>query len=144
MRPSGFVLAAMACSACAREISSPSGVTVELSDMFCDLNGATFRCMSENMRHSAAAIRLLPAPDVAPSTMMGLAETAWTFSTSALMRANSPSPGRSAGAPRRERISLATSVRWGHRHSMQDQTSWPSFLATVLPSRSSMQGYRGQ
>ena len=43
----GFIAAcagmpqAHACRAWARPISSPSGVTAELSDMFCDLKGAT-------------------------------------------------------------------------------------------------------
>ena len=34
---------ACACSAWARPISKPRGVTAELSDMFCDLKGATAR-----------------------------------------------------------------------------------------------------
>ena len=38
---SGSIPHAAACIACARPISAPVGVTVEFSDMFCALNGAT-------------------------------------------------------------------------------------------------------
>ena len=39
----GSTPAAAACMTCARPISAPPGVTNELSDIFCALNGATFR-----------------------------------------------------------------------------------------------------
>ncbi len=39
----GASRAARACTACARPISPPSAVTAALFDMFCGLNGATFR-----------------------------------------------------------------------------------------------------
>jgi hypothetical protein len=41
MSTEGATPAASACIACARPISLPSGVTNELSAMFCALNGAT-------------------------------------------------------------------------------------------------------
>src|SRR5689334_24629940 len=58
--------AASACTACARPISRPSGVTAELSAMFCDLNGATEMPSFRNSRHSAATSRLLPTDDAVP------------------------------------------------------------------------------
>src|SRR6185437_6672062 len=61
--------AASAWTACARPISAPSGVTKELSAMFCDLKGATRRPACRNRRHSAVTIRLLPTDDAVPCTI---------------------------------------------------------------------------
>ncbi|CFE46608.1 Uncharacterised protein [Mycobacterium tuberculosis] len=69
---SGVVLAASACTHCARPISTPvpSGPrqTIELLDMFCALNGATRTPRRANARHSPAVTALLPASLVVPAT----------------------------------------------------------------------------
>src|SRR5512145_504728 len=67
--------AACACTACARPISPPSGVTALLSAMFCGLNGATAMPCRTSQRHSAATSVLLPASEVVP----------WTISVQALI-----------------------------------------------------------
>ena len=69
----GATPAARACTAWARPISAPSGVTQELLDMFWDLKGATFSPRRDRLRHRAAATVLLPAWDEVPSTMMARA-----------------------------------------------------------------------
>ena len=77
MSPSGFsrtgfistvgdVMAASAWTAWARPISNPSGVTAELSDMFCALKGATLNPSRANMRQSPAAMKLLPTDEPVP------------------------------------------------------------------------------
>ncbi len=60
--------AAAACIACARPISAPSGVTAELFDMFCALNGATETPCRCSQRHRPATRTLLPASEVVPAT----------------------------------------------------------------------------
>src|SRR5690606_19520885 len=62
-----------ACTAWARPISPPSGVTAALFDMFCALNGATRTPRRASARHSPAAIRLLPTLEPVPSTAMASA-----------------------------------------------------------------------
>ena len=64
----GSTPAAAACITWARPISAPPGVTKELSDMFCALNGATFRPRRASQRHSPAVITLLPASELVPAT----------------------------------------------------------------------------
>ena len=49
----GDMPAARACTACARPISPPSTVTAALFDMFCGLNGATFRPRRTSARAQA-------------------------------------------------------------------------------------------
>ena len=46
----------------------PSAQTIELFDMFCDLNGATFMLRRANARHSPVVTMLLPASEVVPAT----------------------------------------------------------------------------
>jgi hypothetical protein len=65
---SGSIPHAAACIACARPISAPEAVTVELSAMFWALNGATETPWRRSQRHSAAVITLLPASDAVPAT----------------------------------------------------------------------------
>ena len=49
---------------------APSGPvhTIELLDMFCDLNGATFTPRGRSARHSPVVTMLLPASEVVPAT----------------------------------------------------------------------------
>ena len=61
--------AASACSAWARPISPPSGVTAEFSAMFCGLKGATRRPRRASTRASPATSVLLPASEVVPWTI---------------------------------------------------------------------------
>ena len=70
MRTSGSMRQACACTTWARPISPPSRVTNELSDMFCDLNGATRSPSCRKIRHSAAVNTLLPALELTPWSMM--------------------------------------------------------------------------
>ena len=66
----GGTPAASACTAWARPISPPSGVTEELSAMFCALKGATRSPSWRNSRQSAVTSRLLPTEEAVPCTMM--------------------------------------------------------------------------
>ena len=75
----GSVHAAAACIACAVPISSPSPVICELSAIFCDLNGAVFSPSCLKIRHSAAVIKLLPAFDIVPCIIIGLATNITQF-----------------------------------------------------------------
>ena len=68
IRASGSIPAAAACMAWARPISAPPGVTNELSDMFCALNGATRTPRRASARHRPAVSTLFPASDVVPAT----------------------------------------------------------------------------
>ena len=78
LRSTGFIAASGSTPAAtawihwARPISAPrpSGVaqTIELLDMFCALNGATFTPRRANARHSAVVTMVLPASDVVPAT----------------------------------------------------------------------------
>ena len=65
---SGSARAANACTHCARPISAPSAVTIELFDMFCALNGATDSPRRAKARHSAVVTTVLPASEVVPAT----------------------------------------------------------------------------
>ena len=65
---SGSAIAASAWIHWARPISLPSAQTIELFDMFCDLNGATFRPRRANARQSPVVTMLLPASEVVPAT----------------------------------------------------------------------------
>ena len=56
---SGSMPHAAACIACARPISAPDAVTVELSAMFCALNGATLTPWRFSQRQIAAVIDAL-------------------------------------------------------------------------------------
>src|SRR3954470_13134580 len=67
---SGSMPHAAACIACARPISAPDAVTVELSAMFWALNGATARPWRVSHRHNAAVITVLPASDAVPAIRM--------------------------------------------------------------------------
>ena len=62
----GSIPHAAACIACARPISAPVGVTVEFSDMFCALNGATLTPCRVSQRQIAATVTLLPASEAVP------------------------------------------------------------------------------
>src|SRR6185312_4142591 len=53
---------------CARPISAPSGVTIELLLMFCALNGATETPWRTSQRQMPAVTTDLPASDVVPAT----------------------------------------------------------------------------
>ena len=66
----GGTPAASACTAWARPISPPSGVTKELRAMFCDLKGRTRSPSWRNRRQRAVVIRLLPTEEAVPCTMM--------------------------------------------------------------------------
>src|SRR5881275_2220761 len=57
----GASRAARACTACARPISPPSTATAALFDMFCGLNGATFKPRRTSTRASPATSVDLPA-----------------------------------------------------------------------------------
>src|SRR5579885_722434 len=59
---------AAACIAWARPISPPSGVTTELLDMFCALNGATDTPRRASHRQIPATSTLLPESEVVPAT----------------------------------------------------------------------------
>ena len=65
---SGSARAASACTHCARPISEPSAVTIELLDMFCALNGATRTPRRLSARHSPVVTTDLPASEVVPAT----------------------------------------------------------------------------
>ena len=65
----GAMPQAAAWTACARPISPPSGVTAELSAMFCDLNGATRRPRFLRMRQRPAAMTDLPTSEPVPPIM---------------------------------------------------------------------------
>src|SRR3954451_9266175 len=62
----GSIPHASACSACARPISPPSALTGALLDIFCGLNGATFRPRILAARHSPATSSDLPTLEPAP------------------------------------------------------------------------------
>src|SRR5512137_2826564 len=62
----GAMPQAAACTACARPISPPSGVTAELSAMFWDLNGATLRPRFLRMRQMPAVMTDLPTSEPVP------------------------------------------------------------------------------
>ena len=62
----GGVPQARACSAWARPISPPSGVTAALFDMFCGLNGRTRSPRRAKARHKPATISDLPTSDPVP------------------------------------------------------------------------------
>ncbi len=64
----GDTRAASAWTIWARPISPPSGVTPELLDMFCALNGATLLPILAKMRHRAAVVMLFPTSDAVPRT----------------------------------------------------------------------------
>ena len=66
----GATRAARACSTCARPISPPSAATPALFDMFCGLNGATFRPRRTKARQSPATISDLPTCEPVPWIMM--------------------------------------------------------------------------
>src|SRR4051794_12085402 len=53
---------------CARPISAPSAVTIELLLMFCALNGATDTPWRASQRQMPAVTTDLPASDVVPAT----------------------------------------------------------------------------
>ena len=72
---SGSTPAAAACIACARPISAPSRVTIEFSDMFCALNGATFTPERASQRQIPAVTTDLPASLVVPSDQQRAATT---------------------------------------------------------------------
>jgi hypothetical protein len=57
---------AWACTAWARPISPPSGVTALFNAMFCGLNGATRTPRRASERHRPATRVLLPASEVVP------------------------------------------------------------------------------
>jgi hypothetical protein len=69
IRTSAATPAASACNHWAVPISPPS-TTRALFDMFCALNGATSTPRRRSHRHSAVAIRLLPASLDTPCTMI--------------------------------------------------------------------------
>jgi len=69
MAASGSAPAATACSHWARPISAPSVVTMELSDMFWPLKGATDTPWRARSRQIPATMVDLPASDVVPHTM---------------------------------------------------------------------------
>src|SRR6266851_1384112 len=71
IRACGLMRAAIACTYCARPISSPSGVTAALLLMFCALNGATRTPWLARWRHSAVTRNDLPASLVQPMIMIG-------------------------------------------------------------------------
>ena len=73
MHTRGSIPAASACMTCALPISSPSFVTKEFKAIFWDLKGATRYPSRRIMRHSPATIRLLPAPDMVPCTIITFA-----------------------------------------------------------------------
>src|SRR5215469_3693728 len=58
---------ALACIACARPISAPSGATTELLDMFCALNGATRTPWRASQRQIPAVSTDLPASEAVPA-----------------------------------------------------------------------------
>ena len=63
--------AASACTAWARPISPPSGVTAELSAMFCALNGRDAQPLAgETAGRARSTSRLLPTDEAVPCTMM--------------------------------------------------------------------------
>ena len=66
---SGSARAATAWTHCARPISRPSAVTIELFDMFCALNGATRTPRRASARHRPVVTTVLPASEVVPSTI---------------------------------------------------------------------------
>ena len=70
---------ACACTACARPISPPQGVTALFNAIFCDLNGATDNLWRAKIRHSAVTKILFPASDVVPCTInvLGAENTNW-------------------------------------------------------------------
>jgi hypothetical protein len=96
--------------------------------------------MSENSRHRAAVIRDLPAPEVAPSTMMGMAEIGWMASTSDLTPSRNSRGGGELVPGMRLAISAATSERCVQKQSSQLHTSPPLLVLTILPSPGSMHG----
>ena len=69
----GATSAARACNAWARPISPPSAVTAALLDMFCGLNGRTFRPRRVSARASPATITDLPTSEPVPWNMSALA-----------------------------------------------------------------------
>src|SRR5260370_31569739 len=71
----GAIRAARACSACARPISPPSAVTAALFDMFCGLNGRTWRPRFANARARPATISDVPTSDAQPWNMSARAAT---------------------------------------------------------------------
>ena len=72
MAASGSARAAMAWIHWARPISAPSAVTMELSDMFCPLKGATLMPWRARRRQSPTTRVDLPASEVVPHTMRAL------------------------------------------------------------------------
>jgi hypothetical protein len=141
MDPSGSRRAALAWSSWMRAISSTSGVTQALSDMFWALKGLTRYPSSLKMRHRAAAMSDLPAPDMVPSTMSARARTACRHSASSLQAASSSSVAWCMSFPARRRHTvLATSWRCIQKQSLQLQTGVPSREGTRLPRRVSPQG----
>ena len=66
---SGSARAATAWIHCARPISAPSTVTIELLDMFCALNGATRTPRRASARHRPVVTTVFPASEVVPSTI---------------------------------------------------------------------------
>ena len=60
---------ASACTPWARPISPPSGVTAELSAMFCDLKGATAMPRRVRMRQNPAVITDLPTSEPVPQNI---------------------------------------------------------------------------
>ena len=67
MAGSGAAPAAMAWIHWARPISAPAAVTIELFDMFCALNGATFTPRRDSSRQTPEVTTDLPASDVVPA-----------------------------------------------------------------------------
>ncbi len=65
---SGSARLAIAWTHCARPISRPSAVTMELFDMFCALKGATRRPLRDRARHRPVVTTVFPASEVVPST----------------------------------------------------------------------------
>ena len=65
----GAVQQARACNAWARPISPPSAVTAALFDMFCDLNGRTFRPCRVKARAMPASSSDLPTSEPVPCSI---------------------------------------------------------------------------
>ena len=88
MSTCGAMRAASAWTIWARPISSPSGVTPELLDMFWALKGATRIPRRRMARQSAVTTTLLPTSDPVPRTAMQGAT--WRFHFSIPFRAGTP------------------------------------------------------
>ena len=99
---SGSIPHAAACIACARPISAPVGVTVEFSDMFCALNGATDTPWRLSQRQIAATVDALAGVGRGAGdqdralhrrTIASTAVASEMTRASRIARATSPGPG---------------------------------------------------